>query len=760
MAEKVIEFKDVRKGIYKVSDEGFVYDTKSNKIITVRDGCVFLNTSNTSSKTTRRRGIGLGKLIMLSFKDPPQFDPYSNLVWVAHRNGDPDDFRLDNLYWALFQSEIRIEDVYKIYDMLKRGITDSVEIGRYVGVYVPDSFVKRLYQASNSEKIAKFLNVDYEAIPNRRHFNTHPQARLQLTEEQVIEICEALVKFGGDSRKVADTLQFVNISQVRAIAYKSHHASISDKYFKDHKNLRQDYHPNDTDDEKWKIVPDHLLYPQAKGRIIYVSTKGRFISNTGCEFNPFVSGHAGILHIAINGKAHLCSRLILATHSMDLPNLLNFPYTAFSINYKDENKNNLNVENLYWAPRYHFKRVKNNNVDLKLLNDLSVYLKNATDSNKGAELRNECYNIINNYEKNIRITSGRTYAYYTRNFESLEWRRCTNVDGEYYVSNNGIVRHKEMTMLTTRSSIDDERNYVTINNKEFLVCKLVLKAFKPLSDYTNYFPYHIDGDLKNDNIDNLEWKYLSPETSIGKHKWKSHIKEESVPIDWLKDVDPTRFVLYNTGRVFDNLRNKWMPAHYHPNGAKYVTLRTINKKSKSFHVAKNVIRCFKPEIDLENYVQGNRCSIDIIYKDGDVNNCTYKNLSVGIKNNRLPKNIVEEICLSIISENGDNGKVVENIRAKFGINISDRAVCDIKNCRRYRDISRNYFYKDDFKYTSGRYRKVNKLSLDGLIITEYQSIGDCLSDNPFIEYHGLRDHASPNSARYKKPYKGFLWEYV
>lgn len=759
MAEKFIEFKDVRKGRYKVSDEGFVYDTKSNKVMSVRTGCVFLKTT---SKTTRERGVGLGKLMMLSFKDPPQFDPYSDFVWVAHRNGDPDDFRIDNLYWALFKSEIRIEDVYKIYDMLKRGITDSVEIGRYIGMYVPDSFVRRLYQASRAEKIAEFLNVDYEAIPNRRHFNTRPQAGFRLTNEQVIEICEALVKFGGDSRKVADSLQFVNISQVRAIAYKKTHASISDKYFKDYKILQQEYqyHPNDTDDEKWKIVPDRLLFPQAKGRIIYVSTKGRFISDTGYEFNPYDYGHAGILHVAINGKAHLCSRLILATHSLDLPNLLNFPYTAFSIKYKDENKNNLNVENLYWAPRYSFKRMKSNNVDLKLLNKLSVYLKNATDSDKGAELRNECYKIINNYEKNLKITSGRSYAYYTRNFASLEWRRCTNIDGEYYVSNNGIVRHKEMTMLTTHSSIDDERNYVTINNTEFLVCKLVLKAFKPLTDYTNYFPCHIDGDLKNDNVDNLKWKYLSPESSIGKHKWKSHIKEKGVPIDWLKDVDPTRFILYNTGRVFDNFKNKWMQAHYHSNGAKYVTLRTINKTGKLFYVAMNVIRCFKPEINIENYVQGNRSSINIIYKDGDRNNCTYKNLSVELKHNILPKNIVEEICLSIVSENGDIDKVVENIHTKFEILISNRVVCDIKSGRRYKDISRNYFHDDEFKCTSGRYQKVNKLSIDGLIITEYESIEDCLSDNPFIEYHGLRDHASPNGERYKKPYKGFRWEYV
>lgn len=761
MAEKYIDLEGIQKERYVISDKGFVYDLNSNNVMPVHEGCIYLMSI---SKPSRVKSFGLGKLMMLSFKEHPSFDPHSKLIWVAHRNGNPDDFHINNLYWALFKSEIRIEDVYRIYDMLKHGITNPTEIGLRIGQYVSEGFVKRLYKASRAEQIAELLNVDYESIPNhRRHFGGN-QDMLPLTEEQVVEICEALVKFGGDSRKVAAVIQFATLSQIRGIAYKHSYVSISDKYFDDHKILQREYHipkPVDTDDEKWKQVPDHLLFPQSKGIVIYVSTKGRFMDSKGNELIVSPQAPMKAYQVRIGKKAHLCSRIILATHSLDLPALLNFPNDAFSVRYKDDDKSNLNVENLYWAPRHWFKRNNDNNIDLRLLNDLSVYLKDATDSTKGIAARKNCYKIIEDYQKHLKITLGYSYAYYTRTFESLEWKKCQNIEGEYYVSNNGIVRHKRMTMLVTHSTIEDERNYVTINENEYLVCKLVLKAFKPLKDYKNYFPHHIDGDLKNDNVDNLEWRYLSPETSVAKHKWHGHIKEEAVPIDWLDDVDPARYMLYNTGRVFDVLKNRWVRSYHGSNGAKYAKLnRTTTKRRKQFYIALNVIECFRPDLNIDNYVNSKQSSVKVIYNDGDPDNCTYKNLSLKLKKNHITRNIAEEICLAIISENGNVDKVVQNIQSKLGVCVSAATVWGIKGGRYFKDISKKYFDNEDLQYLNKRYRRVNKLSLDGLIITEYASIKDCLCDNPFIEYHGLRDHASPDGNRYKKPYKGFLWEYV
>lgn len=582
----------------------------------------------------------------------------------------------------------------------------------------------------------------------------------RLEESQVIEICK-LLKETGDPKQVSKNISYASLDQIRNIAYGHNWRSISKLYFDDYREGSKTYvceKPEDTIDEQWKLVPKHLLV--AGETPIYVSSKGRFLKNNGEPLIPRVGSGSGIYIITINKHRYLCSRLVLATFGIDLPNILSFSYDGFSIRYKDLNKANLEVSNLYWAPRYVFPERSKIEVDIQTLNNLCCILKDVTNYDSSVDTRVKCHEIIKNYQLANKINTGYSYSYFTRAFETLNWKHCVGIKGNYQVSDTGIVRFNKMTMIQTHSTIDDGRNYVTINGKEYLVCKLVLKAFKPMKTYDNYFPKHIDGDLKNDHIDNLTWSYLEPESLIGKRMWAHHIKEQRMIVDWIEGVVKDRYEITNTGRVFDKEQNRFVKPYIqktknNSRGKKYVKLIRKDKENYQFDIAREVIRCFRP--DLEKIINDNTGSIfQIEYIDQDPINCIYTNLSVKLRS--LSIDTVEKICQMIVKYDGCTTAVVNHMSSEFEHTITDRHVQNIKSKRCFTDISNKYFDKDTYGHSNRLLHHINKLSLDGTIISQYNSVKECLIDNPFIERHGLLDHGK--GKRKGKPYKGFIWEYV
>lgn len=620
MQQKFIDFIDgIQKDRYIIYDNGNIFDTTIRKILPInKKGQVHLHRSK------RLTPYSVDRLTLMAFKGIPMFDINSRFIWVYHRNGDCCDYRLDNLEWALKHSDLSVEDVVAILDILQSGEKDNEVISRKLGRFVSSETLLRIIR--NANKIAEILNHSYDCKNN----NNTKRAN-QLTEEQVIEICKLLVKT-PDVKLVAEMIPFATYRQIEKIYYKLTYKTISDKFFTNINELREKHilEISDSDDEKWKIVPSHLL--NEMNDVIHVSSKGRFINNTGHKITPYVDQY-GFLVIGLNQKIFRCSRLVLCTFGLDLPHTLGFPYTSFSIRYKDDDKRNISIENLYWAPRYCDPNSTMGAISIKKMNEFCDKLKTATHRGLSKEmretLREELMEIMP-YNKMIDLTVGKHYAYYTRAFETLEWRKCVGVDGEYYVSSNGIIRYKKMTMLLTHSTPDDERNYVTINGKEYLVCKLVLKAFKPRSDYKNYFPKHINGDLKDDRVDNLDWEYLSPETKIGKLKWRYHISEELKPIDWIPGIDPSRYQLSNLGRIFDTKRKRFIPSHINHDNRKVCNVSSVDGKTIIIYIGTSVIRCFRPDA-FEKLPRGDFRCARVLYLDGDTSNCTVKNLMISIK---------------------------------------------------------------------------------------------------------------------------------
>lgn len=103
------------------------------------------------------------------------------------------------------------------------------------------------------------------------------------------------------------------------------------------------------------------------------------------------------------------------------------------------------------------------------------------------------------------------------------WREIPNYNGDYFISNHGRVKsYKKSKPLIMRPSYSDQlHQYQTVQlfkngaYKTHKVHRLVAESFIPKipgKDYVN----HIDGNPKNNTVENLEWCTLSENSW---HSW-------------------------------------------------------------------------------------------------------------------------------------------------------------------------------------------------------------------------------------------------
>lgn len=103
------------------------------------------------------------------------------------------------------------------------------------------------------------------------------------------------------------------------------------------------------------------------------------------------------------------------------------------------------------------------------------------------------------------------------------WHEIPGYNGDYFISNYGRVKSykKAYPLIMTPSYSDSLHKYQTVQlfkngqYKIFKVHRLVAEAFIPKIDGKDYIN-HIDGNPKNNMVDNLEWCTLSENSW---HSW-------------------------------------------------------------------------------------------------------------------------------------------------------------------------------------------------------------------------------------------------
>ena len=125
------------------------------------------------------------------------------------------------------------------------------------------------------------------------------------------------------------------------------------------------------------------------------------------------------------------------------------------------------------------------------------------------------------------------------NFENLkwiedieEWKDIPDYNGDYQVSNKGIVKslkHKNERILLPYYDKDGYAHVVLCKDaitKHFNVHRLVLMAFNPIDNSDKMVVNHIDEIVTNNSIKNLEWCTVKENTNFGtciaRHSGKNH----------------------------------------------------------------------------------------------------------------------------------------------------------------------------------------------------------------------------------------------
>ena len=108
-----------------------------------------------------------------------------------------------------------------------------------------------------------------------------------------------------------------------------------------------------------------------------------------------------------------------------------------------------------------------------------------------------------------------------------EWKDIPGYDGDYQVSNKGLVKslkHKNEHILLPYYDKDGYEHVVLCKNaitKHFNVHRLVLMTFSPIDNSNEMVVNHIDENVTHNNIKNLEWCTVKENTNFGIGKAKA-----------------------------------------------------------------------------------------------------------------------------------------------------------------------------------------------------------------------------------------------
>lgn len=96
-----------------------------------------------------------------------------------------------------------------------------------------------------------------------------------------------------------------------------------------------------------------------------------------------------------------------------------------------------------------------------------------------------------------------------------KWKDIVGYEGHYQVSNSGRVKRINRIVGTRTDKVlspfKNDKGYLIVslyqngNSKAFLLHRLVLKAFVGQSPSPKSITRHLDGDQKNNRLDNLTW---------------------------------------------------------------------------------------------------------------------------------------------------------------------------------------------------------------------------------------------------------------
>lgn len=185
----------------------------------------------------------------------------------------------------------------------------------------------------------------------------------------------------------------------------------------------------------------------------------------------------------------------------------------------------------------------------------------------------------------------------------IDWVK--NIDPKaYYISDKGNVYNWRKEIIEKNKAdnfcIVELRKYnggiITCN-----VSKLVLQAFKPIENEVYMVPHHINGNINDNDVMNLEWINVDNWIELKSTKYKKtdvDMSEEiKKPINWFDWLPKDKYFISNYGNIY-NSSGYNMSYYYNHAGYPTIVLRDYQGKTHQLLISRLVLQAFEP---IDNY---------------------------------------------------------------------------------------------------------------------------------------------------------------
>lgn len=334
--------------------------------------------------------------------------------------------------------------------------------------------------------------------------------------------------------------------------------------------------------EIWKTIKDYENYE--------ASNFGRVRSKkTNCIMKQMVHNTNHIVSLRDESGSHQRSVAVLVGNTF-----LDKPQNTNLIRHKDGNKSNNNSDNLEWI--YSTRKEK----------ELKTKEKLADEKNNIVIIDDEIWKKIKDYE----------------HYEISNYGRLRNANTKKFC----VLSHKEYGIVKM-FEVNRKKNSVFVH-------RLVAEAFIPNPNNHNYV-VHKDGNIKNNNSDNLEWKSygeLQKQRKINKNKNKVIIHNENEIWKSIEGFD--KYEISTHGRVKNKEYNDLLKFKIRDDGYNEIGLYNSNNTQMILKVHILVAKAFlnnHEKYPIVNHKDGNK-------RNNNVNNlewCTYSQNTIHAHENEL-----------------------------------------------------------------------------------------------------------------------------
>jgi len=278
--------------------------------------------------------------------------------------------------------------------------------------------------------------------------------------------------------------------------------------------------------EEWKHIDGYKIYDVGSfGRIRNKKT-GRILK---------ASNKGGYYSVGLSNKKINTYQVHILVAKAFIPN----PENKYTVNHKDKNGLNNNVNNLEWMTISENNKHRSAGVKQTTNQNLEIYRINP-NTNEILEKYNSIEDgakwvLQQNLAKNIhsarccisccvRDITNSSFGFKWKlleqnNLENEEWREVIIDDikiTDYYVSSLGRFKNKKGVIMKDYKPHHSGYIYVRVNSQKYALHRLVADTFIQNID-NKPIPNHIDGIKKNNSVSNLEWTTYS-ENSLHSHK--------------------------------------------------------------------------------------------------------------------------------------------------------------------------------------------------------------------------------------------------